>query len=98
MRALEGVAGIPVPGPPVPTPISTNMTFIVPPNQVHQILNDAPECGSEFCNLLQLLVIISEPPIHVYAYNSWDAPHRQAVLKFPYPWDQVCPDAISQQS
>ncbi|CAI7779493.1 unnamed protein product, partial [Closterium sp. NIES-54] len=54
-----------IPGLPVSRPISSNMTFIVPSNQVHQILNSAPECGSESCNLLQLLVIISEPPIHV---------------------------------
>ncbi|CAI5480627.1 unnamed protein product [Closterium sp. Yama58-4] len=98
MQAPEREKEQSIPGFPVSRPIGANMTFMVPSNQVHQILNSSPECGSESCNLLQLLVIISEPPIHVYAYNSWDLPHRQAVLKFPYPWDQVCPDAIPQYS
>ncbi len=41
--------------------------------------------------LLQLTVIISRPPIRVYVYPSWDAPHAHATLRAPYYWDEACP-------
>ncbi|KAL0916402.1 hypothetical protein M5K25_013910 [Dendrobium thyrsiflorum] len=37
---------------------------------------------------LQMLVVISRPPVKVFIYNDWSMPHTAARLKFPYYWDQ----------
>eukprot|EP00850_Spirogloea_muscicola_P009009 SM000049S16780 [mRNA] locus=s49:652928:654670:- [translate_table: standard] len=50
----------PSPGKPAKYEIFANSTFTVPPNFVHQVVNTGPE-------LLQLLVIISRPPIRIHA-------------------------------
>ncbi|CAA7047081.1 unnamed protein product [Microthlaspi erraticum] len=39
---------------------------------------------------LQVLVIISRPPIKVFTYDDWFMPHTAARLKFPYHWDEQC--------
>lgn len=72
------------PWPPQEHPVGANSTFVVPPNQVHKVLNSAASGD------LQLLVVISKPPIRVYTYQDWSLPHANATLQFPYPWDAVC--------
>ncbi|GKU86668.1 hypothetical protein SLEP1_g1162 [Rubroshorea leprosula] len=39
---------------------------------------------------LQVLVIISRPPVKVFIYEDWFMPHTAAKLKFPYYWDEQC--------
>ncbi|PKI34831.1 hypothetical protein CRG98_044777 [Punica granatum] len=39
---------------------------------------------------LQVLVIISRPPVKVFIYEDWSMPHTAAKLKFPYHWDEEC--------
>eukprot|EP00271_Cylindrocystis_brebissonii_P007699 TRINITY_DN2131_c0_g1_i1.p1 TRINITY_DN2131_c0_g1~~TRINITY_DN2131_c0_g1_i1.p1 ORF type:complete len:253 (-),score=22.33 TRINITY_DN2131_c0_g1_i1:487-1245(-) len=72
-------------GPPVQTAIFRNATFVIKPDAVHQVTNTALEGD------LQLLVVISRPPIRVYTYPSWDATRTNGHLAYPYPWDAVCP-------
>eukprot|EP00850_Spirogloea_muscicola_P012439 SM000080S22954 [mRNA] locus=s80:303506:305420:- [translate_table: standard] len=72
----------PSPGKPAHYEIFANSTFTIPPNFVHQVVNTGPE-------LLQLLVIISRPPIRIYTYSTWDDLHQAAALQFPYTWDRV---------
>lgn len=71
------------PGQPNEFYITPNTTFTIPVNSVHQVKNTQDED-------LQLLVIISRPPIKVFVYKDWYTPHTAAVLKFPYPWDAIC--------
>ncbi|KMZ63797.1 Auxin-binding protein 1 [Zostera marina] len=65
-------------------PISMNTTFTIPPDEPHQILN------SDEHDDLQLLVVISQPPIKVFIYDDWSMPHTAARLKYPYYWDEEC--------
>ncbi|KAF9688032.1 hypothetical protein SADUNF_Sadunf02G0154800 [Salix dunnii] len=39
---------------------------------------------------LQMLVVISRPPVKVFIYEDWFMPHAAAKLKFPYYWDEQC--------
>lgn len=65
-------------------PISMNTTFTIPTDEPHQILN------SDEHEDLQLLVVISRPPIKVFIYDDWSMPHTAARLKYPYYWDEEC--------
>uniref|UniRef100_A0A453K1D1 Uncharacterized protein n=1 Tax=Aegilops tauschii subsp. strangulata TaxID=200361 RepID=A0A453K1D1_AEGTS len=42
---------------------------------------------------LQVLVIISRPPVKIFLYEDWSMPHTAAKLKFPFVWDEDCLDA-----
>ncbi|KAK3260515.1 actin binding protein [Cymbomonas tetramitiformis] len=42
-------------------------------------------------DLLQVMVIISRPPIEVYVYPDWATPDSEAALHSPYAWDATCP-------
>ncbi|XP_051132244.1 auxin-binding protein T85-like [Andrographis paniculata] len=72
------------PSSPVEYPIFTNGTFYVPINDAHQVWNTNEHED------LQLLVIISRPPVKVFIYDDWTVPHTAAKLKFPYYWDERC--------
>ncbi|KAB2050697.1 hypothetical protein ES319_A12G006000v1 [Gossypium barbadense] len=72
------------PGKPEEHFIFSNSTFHIPVNDVHQVWNT-----NEHENL-QMLVIISRPPIKVFIYEDWLMPHTAAKLKFPYYWDEQC--------
>jgi mannose-6-phosphate isomerase-like protein (cupin superfamily) len=65
---------------------TANSTLRVQPKEVHQLEN------THASDVLQVMVVISRPPIMVYVYDSWSTPHADAKLKFPYTWDAVCPD------
>lgn len=73
-----------IPGQPSEFAIASNTTFTIPVNHVHQVKN------THIDEDLQVLVIISRPPIKVFVYKDWFTPHTAAVLKFPYPWDAMC--------
>lgn len=72
------------PGKPEEFRIFSNSTFSVPVNDVHQLWNTNEEED------LQVLVIISRPPIKIFMYDDWLVPHTAAKLKFPYSWDEQC--------
>lgn len=72
------------PGEPQEYPIFTNSTFHIPVNDAHQVWNTNQQED------LQVLVIISRPPIKVFIYEDWFMPHTAAKLKFPYFWDEEC--------
>ncbi|KAI8522819.1 hypothetical protein RHMOL_Rhmol13G0026500 [Rhododendron molle] len=72
------------PGQPQEFPIFTNSTFQIPVNDAHQVWNTNQ--GED----LQVLVIISRPPVKVFIYDDWFVPHVAANLKFPYYWDEQC--------
>ncbi|XP_062086307.1 auxin-binding protein T85 [Humulus lupulus] len=72
------------PGRPQEFSIFPNSTFIIPVNDVHQVWNTNEHED------LQLLVIISRPPVKVFVYEDWSMPHSAAKLKFPYYWDEQC--------
>ncbi|KAK4741570.1 hypothetical protein SAY87_025158 [Trapa incisa] len=72
------------PGTPQEYPIFSNSTFYIPVNDVHQVWN------SNQHEDLQMLVIISRPPVKVFIYEDWSVPHTAAKLKFPYYWDEEC--------
>ncbi|KAM0954267.1 putative auxin-binding protein [Dioscorea sansibarensis] len=74
------------PGKPNEFPIYTNATFIVPVNDPHQIWNTSEDED------LQLLAIVSRPPVKVFIYDDWDMPHIAAKLEFPIFWDEDCYD------
>ncbi|XP_074268965.1 auxin-binding protein T85 [Silene latifolia] len=74
------------PGNPQAFPIFSNSTFIVPVNDAHQVWN------SDDAEDLQMLVIISRPPVKIFIYEDWHMPHTAAKLKFPYYWDEHCFD------
>ncbi|KAH7276626.1 hypothetical protein KP509_39G015400 [Ceratopteris richardii] len=80
----EAEAGKKYPGKPNEFMISLNTTFTIPVNRVHQVKNTEVEGD------LQVLVIVSGPPIKVFVYKDWHTPHAAAVLQFPYPWDAPC--------
>ncbi|XP_021747492.1 auxin-binding protein T85-like isoform X2 [Chenopodium quinoa] len=72
------------PGQPKAFPIFANSTFIVPVNDVHQVSN------TDSSEDLQLLAIVSRPPVKVFMYEDWSMPHTAARLKFPFYWDEHC--------
>ncbi|WCJ21476.1 Auxin-binding protein T85 [Euphorbia peplus] len=72
------------PGKPQEHVIFTNSTFHIPVNDAHQVWNTNEKED------LQLLVIISRPPVKVFIYDDWFMPHIAAKLKFPYYWDEEC--------
>ncbi|XP_010556790.1 PREDICTED: auxin-binding protein 1-like [Tarenaya hassleriana] len=72
------------PGKPLEFPIFANSTFYIPINDAHQVWN------TDEHEDLQILVIISRPPIKVFIYDDWFMPHTAARLKFPYYWDEQC--------
>ncbi|KAF4368282.1 hypothetical protein F8388_007235 [Cannabis sativa] len=72
------------PGTPQEFSIFSNSTFIIPVNDVHQVWNTNDHED------LQMLVIISRPPVKVFVYEDWSMPHNAAKLKFPYYWDEQC--------
>ncbi|KAG2330813.1 hypothetical protein Bca52824_001993 [Brassica carinata] len=71
------------PGKPIEFPVFANSTIHIPINDAHQVKNTGHED-------LQVLVIISRPPIKVFTYDDWFMPHTAARLKFPYYWDEQC--------
>nr|ABW75767.1 putative auxin-binding protein 1 [Boehmeria nivea] len=72
------------PGKPQEFSIFSNSTFHIPVNDAHQVWNTNEHED------LQMLVIISRPPVKVFIYEDWSMPHTAAKLKFPYFWDEQC--------
>nr|CAA62956.1 auxin-binding protein [Fragaria x ananassa] len=72
------------PGKPQEFSIFANSTFQIPVNDVHQIRNTNEHED------LQVLVVISRPPVKVFIYENWSMPHTASKLKFPYYWDEGC--------
>ncbi|KAL5561622.1 hypothetical protein UlMin_031369 [Ulmus minor] len=72
------------PGHPQEFSIFSNSTLHIPVNDVHQIWN------TDKHEDLQVLVIISRPPVKVFIYEDWLMPHTAAKMKFPYFWDEKC--------
>ncbi|KAE8701457.1 Auxin-binding protein 1 [Hibiscus syriacus] len=72
------------PGKPEEHFIFSNSTFHIPVNDVHQVWNTNEHED------LQILVIISRPPVKIFIYEDWSMPHTAAKLKFPYYWDEQC--------
>nr|XP_023872382.1 auxin-binding protein T85 [Quercus suber] len=72
------------PGKPQEFKIYSNSTFHIPVNDAHQVWNSNEDED------LQMLVIISRPPIKVFIYEDWSMPHTAAKLKYPYYWDEHC--------
>ncbi|XP_038681929.1 auxin-binding protein T85 [Tripterygium wilfordii] len=72
------------PGTPQEYSIFANSTFHIPVNDAHQVWNTNEHED------LQMLVIISRPPVKVFIYDDWFMPHTAAKLKFPYYWDEQC--------
>ncbi|KAB1203131.1 Auxin-binding protein T85 [Morella rubra] len=72
------------PGQPQEFKIYANSTFHVPVNDAHQVQNTNEHED------LQMLVILSRPPVKVFIYEDWFMPHIAAKLKFPYYWDEQC--------
>ncbi|XAR58508.1 hypothetical protein NMG60_11013934 [Bertholletia excelsa] len=70
------------PGKPQEFPIFTNSTFHIPVNDAHQVWNTNEQED------LQMLVIVSRPPVKVFIYEDWFMPHTAAKMKFPYYWDE----------
>ncbi|KAL6623319.1 hypothetical protein ACP70R_033198 [Stipagrostis hirtigluma subsp. patula] len=81
---LLGSSSLKYPGQPQEIPVFQNSTFSIPVNDPHQIWN------SDEHEDLQVLVIISRPPIKIFIYEDWSMPHTAAKLKFPYYWDEDC--------
>lgn len=81
---LLGSTSLQYPGTPQEIPVFQNSTFTVPVNDPHQVWN-SDEHGD-----LQVLVIISRPPVKIFTYDDWSMPHTAAKLKFPYFWDADC--------
>ncbi|KAL3725525.1 hypothetical protein ACJRO7_030536 [Eucalyptus globulus] len=75
------------PGTPQEFSIFSNSTFHIPVNDVHQVWNTNKHED------LQVLVIISRPPVKVFIYEDWFMPHTAAKLKYPYYWDEECVQA-----
>ncbi|KAK3139913.1 hypothetical protein QOZ80_5AG0392510 [Eleusine coracana subsp. coracana] len=81
---LLGSSSLKYPGEPQAIPVFQNSTFSVPVNDPHQVWN------SDEHEDLQVLVIISRPPVKIFVYDDWSMPHVAAKLKFPYFWDEDC--------
>ncbi|XP_057538966.1 T-complex protein 1 subunit eta-like isoform X3 [Amaranthus tricolor] len=75
------------PGQPKKFPIYANSTCAIPVNDVHQILN------TDSNGDLQILCILSRPPVKLFIYEDWLMPHTAAQLKFPIFWDEQCFDS-----
>ncbi|XP_059439619.1 auxin-binding protein T85 isoform X1 [Corylus avellana] len=72
------------PGKPQEFKIYSNSTFHIPVNDAHQVWNTNEHED------LQILVVISRPPVKVFIYEDWFMPHTAAKLKFPFFWDEQC--------
>ncbi|MED6198821.1 actin binding protein [Stylosanthes scabra] len=72
------------PGKPEEHFVFANSTFHIPINDAHQLWNSNEQED------LQVLVVISRPPVKVFIYEDWSMPHSAAKLKFPYYWDEQC--------
>lgn len=72
------------PGEPQNFPIFKNSTFNIPVNDVHRVSNTNENED------LQVLVVISRPPVKAFIYEDWSMPHTAAKAKFPYYWDEEC--------
>ncbi|ONK55363.1 uncharacterized protein A4U43_UnF4240 [Asparagus officinalis] len=84
---LLGSSSMKQPGTPQEFGIYANSTFSIPVNDPHQVWNrDEHED-------LQMLVVISRPPVKAFIYDDWNVPHTAAKLKFPYYWDEECYNA-----
>ncbi|KAG2629683.1 hypothetical protein PVAP13_3KG444800 [Panicum virgatum] len=81
---LLGSSTLKYPGQPQEIPIFQNSTFTVPVNDPHQVVN------SDEHEDLQVLVVISRPPVKIFLYDDWSMPHTAAKLKFPFVWDEDC--------
>uniref|UniRef100_A0A0D9XZX2 Auxin-binding protein 1 n=1 Tax=Leersia perrieri TaxID=77586 RepID=A0A0D9XZX2_9ORYZ len=81
---LLGSSSMKYPGQPQEIPVFQNSTFTVPVNDPHQVWN------SDEYEDLQVIVVISRPPMKVFIYDDWDMPHTAAKLKFPIFWDEEC--------
>ncbi|KAJ3681101.1 hypothetical protein LUZ60_015590 [Juncus effusus] len=81
---LLGSSSAKYPGQPQEFKIYANSTFSVPLNDPHQVWN------TDEHEDLQMLVIISRPPVKVFIYDDWSVPHTAATLKYPYYWDKEC--------
>ncbi|KAG0559456.1 hypothetical protein KC19_10G106300 [Ceratodon purpureus] len=68
------------PGEPEAIPFSSNSTFSIPWNAVHQVINTNDED-------LHVYVIISRPPMISYMYKDWNTPHDAAV-SIDLPWEK----------
>lgn len=80
---LASSSHVKYPGTPQEFSIFPNSTFHIPINDAHQIVN------SNEREDLQMLAVISRPPVKVFIYDDWFMPHTAAKLKFPY-WDEQC--------
>jgi hypothetical protein len=58
------------------------MLLVLTPESA-QVMNTGDE-------LLQLMVVISRPPIQVFVYESWEMPDAQAAARIPYLFDREC--------
>ncbi|XP_052171099.1 auxin-binding protein T85 [Diospyros lotus] len=72
------------PGEPRAFTISANSTFGVRDDDVHQVWNTNDKED------MQVMIVISRPPIQVFMYQDWYTPHPNAKLKFPCYWDEEC--------
>ncbi|XP_007050703.2 PREDICTED: auxin-binding protein T85 [Theobroma cacao] len=72
------------PGKPKEYFIFPNSTYHIPVDDVHQV------CNTNEHEDLQVLVIISRPPMKAFVYEDWSMPHSAARLLFPMPWDEQC--------
>ncbi|KAL3827901.1 hypothetical protein ACJIZ3_016703 [Penstemon smallii] len=72
------------PGSPQEFRVFSNSTFHIPINDVHQVWNTNEHED------LQVLVIISRPPVKLFIYDDWLMPHTAAKMKFPIYWDESC--------
>ncbi|KAJ4784977.1 Auxin-binding protein [Rhynchospora pubera] len=88
---LLGSSSSKYPGQPQEFKIHANSTFTVPINDPHQVWNTGE------LEDLQMLVIISRPPIKIFIYEDWSMPHVAAKLKYPYYWDQECLDSLKDE-
>ncbi|XP_051142748.1 auxin-binding protein T85-like [Andrographis paniculata] len=62
-------------------PFHENSTVRIPPNHAHQAWNTNPHQD------LHVIVIISRPPLRLWVYSDWSAPHESAKEMFPTVWD-----------
>ncbi|XP_052137675.1 auxin-binding protein 4 [Oryza glaberrima] len=81
---LLGSSSMKYPGQPQEIPVFQNSTFTIPVNDPHQVWN------SDEHEDLQVIVVISRPPIKVFFYDDWNMPHTAAKLQFPIFWDEEC--------
>uniref|UniRef100_A0A7N0T643 Uncharacterized protein n=1 Tax=Kalanchoe fedtschenkoi TaxID=63787 RepID=A0A7N0T643_KALFE len=72
------------PGTPQEFRFSANSTFGIPVDAVHQVWN------SNEHEDLQVIVVVSRPPMKLFIYDDWSMPHTAAKLMFPAFWDEEC--------